>query len=663
MIELGRVIQWAVLLVSAYGFGAAIYSLRKKNVRWLVSARGAAFATTVGITTVVFILEWALLSGDMHLQYIAQESNRNLPALYKMTALWGGSSGSLLFWSWVLSLYTAYIAYKEDALSAPFLPYALPILLGVEMFYSFLITFVTPLFAVVTKPVYDGAGLNPLLENIWMAIHPPMLYMGYVGLTVPFAFGMAALLKGDNTGRWLILTRRWTMVAWLFLTSGILLGAHWSYIELGWGGYWGWDPVENASLMPWLAATAFIHGSMAQEKRGVLKKWNFFLIAITYLLTVLGIFITRSGIVASVHAFSGTGLGSYFMIWFVGSLLFSGLILYRGRHMMRDERSIEHFLSLETAILGMNLTLVALSFAVLWGTLFPLFSQLFLGHVVAVGVNFFDSVLSPFALFLIMLTALGSILTWKRTSPSYFFKAIRPTLIATLVLLPLLYVLGLHNVSALLTYDVSFFALTTLTLSLFRVLKTASLVSKQSIISLLSTQIFSHRRRFGAYLAHVGMVLFVIGAAGTGLFTTHHLKVFKPGATYQIAGYQLRYAGTYKIHHGLNTLIYAHLAVYRNGHKIGILNPAQEYYPGLPQNVAKVAIRSTWRGDLYTVLAGWQSQGRATIEVISNPLIELVWFGLTITVIGGLWAATERKLASTKERALKTASGWVGSKL
>src|SRR5579864_1394790 len=408
-------------VLSAYCLFAGMVALRWQAVgipsdRLGETARRAGIATWVAVSAAAFALVWAAMHNDFSVAYIFHHSNRDLPIPYKFAALWSGQEGSLLFWAWLLSTYGLVLRLRHKV-DVKLTAYASTILAAVQIFFLLLLNFAARPFAMMSGAIpADGNGLNPLLQYPEMVIHPPMLYLGYVGFAVPFAFALGALIMKYPGEKWIHITRRWTMVTWCFLTCGIFLGAHWAYSVLGWGGYWGWDPVENASVFPWLTGTAFLHSVMMQEKRGMLKTWNVWLIFSTFMLSILGTFLTRSGVVSSVHAFAQSSIGEWFM-WFLGVVFVTCLFFYvRNRGHLRSDHQLESLLSRESSFLFQNLVLLAACFAVLWGTLFPVLSEWIQGHKITVGPPFFNRVNVPVALLLLLLTALGPLLAWRKTS-------------------------------------------------------------------------------------------------------------------------------------------------------------------------------------------------------------------------------------------------------
>src|SRR5579864_9847034 len=447
MSQIGSFALLLALALCAYSFLAGILALVNKgpgSERLGETARRAGIASFAIVFLAAVVLVVAAFQNDFSVAYIFHHSNRDLPAPYKFATLWSGQEGSLLFWSLLLSAYglVLRLRYKTDV---RLFAGASVVIAAVQVFFLLLLTFAARPFAVMQGSIPpDGNGLNPLLQYPEMVIHPPMLYLGYVGFTIPFAFGLGALMMRYPGEKWIKITRVWTMVTWLFLTCGIFLGAHWAYAVLGWGGYWGWDPVENASFLPWLTGTAFLHSVMMQEKRGMLKTWNVWLIFSTFMLSILGTFLTRSGVVSSVHAFAQSSIGEWF-IWFLGIIFITCLLFYlRNRDHLRSEHRLESLLSRESSFLFQNLVLLAACFAVLWGTLFPVLSEWIQGHKVTVGPPFFNRVNIPIAMFLLLLTGIGPLLAWRSTSWGSLKRNFTIPVIAALVTAIALMALGVR---------------------------------------------------------------------------------------------------------------------------------------------------------------------------------------------------------------------------
>jgi cytochrome c-type biogenesis protein CcmF len=612
------------------------------------TARRAGISSFVACTCAAFALVWASFTNDYSVSYILHHTNKDLNTAYKFSALWSGQEGSLLLWAWLLSAYgfVLRIRHKVDVRLTAF---ASTILAGIQVFFLMLLNFAAPPFAIQPGPVAtDGFGLNPLLQYPEMVIHPPMLYLGYVGFSVPFAFALGALMMRYPGEKWIHITRRWTMVTWLFLTCGIFLGAHWAYSVLGWGGYWGWDPVENASLMPWLTGTAFLHSVMMQEKRGMMKSWNVWLIFSTFMLTILGTLLTRSGIVSSVHAFAQSSIGD----WFYGFILIVFAVclftFFKQKDHLKSENRLESLVSRESSFLFNNLILLAACFTVLWGTLFPVLSEYVQGTKVTMGAPFYNRVNLPIGLFLLFLTGIGPLLAWRSTS----LRSIRRNFIfpgiAMGVALVVLLIVGVRPWEAGDDWQATLFSLVTFTLAAGVVtaisaefLRGASVVRTQTGKNLLASTVLLIRRntrRYGGYIVHFGIVLLFIGIAG-GAFNQSHEQEMGSGDTMKMGPYTLL-CKTYTQESNANyDTEYALLDVSRRGKPVTQLAPERRFYKASEQSSTMVALHSTLASDLYVIYEGRNPDtDRPIIKVFLNPLMNWIWIGVLIVVVGTLLA-------------------------
>ena len=608
------------------------------------TARRAGIGSFVALTCAAFALVWASFTNDYSVSYILHHTNKDLNTAYKFSALWSGQEGSLLLWAWLLSAY-GFVLRMRHKVDVRLSAFASTILAGIQVFFLLLLNFAAPPFAIQPGPVaQDGFGLNPLLQYPEMVIHPPMLYLGYVGFSVPFAFALGALMMRYPGEKWIHITRRWTMVTWLFLTCGIFLGAHWAYSVLGWGGYWGWDPVENASLMPWLTGTAFLHSVMMQEKRGMMKSWNVWLIFSTFLLTILGTLLTRSGIVSSVHAFAQSSIGSWFygfIILVFGVCLFT---FFKQKDHLKSENKLESLVSRESSFLFNNMVLLAACFTVLWGTLFPVLSEYVQGSKVTVGAPFYNRVNLPIGLFLLFLTGVGPLLAWRSTS----LRSIRRNFIlpgiAMAVALVGLIASGVHPWSAGDDMQAEIFSLITFSLAagvitaiVAEFLRGAAVVSTQTGKNLFGSTILLIRRntrRYGGYIVHFGIVVMFIGIAG-GAFNQSRDQVMGFGDEMRMGPYRLVCQSFTQDSNPNFDTEYALLDVYKNGKKITQLAPEKRFYQASQQTSTIVANHSTLQTDLYVIYEGKNPDSdKPIIKVFLNPLMNWIWIGVGIVVLG-----------------------------
>jgi len=608
------------------------------------TSRRAGLASFICMSCAAFALIYAAFTNDYSVDYILHHTNRALPWYYKFSALWSGQEGSLVLWAWLLAAYgfVLRLRHKVDiTLSA----YASTILAAIQTFFLLLLVFAAPPFALIPGGIApaDGFGLNPLLQYPEMVIHPPMLYLGYVGFSVPFSFALGALMMRYPGEKWIHITRRWTMITWLFLTCGICLGMHWAYAVLGWGGYWGWDPVENASFLPWLTGTAFLHSVMMQEKRGMMKSWNVWLIFSTFMLTILGTLLTRSGVVSSVHAFAQSSIGGWFTTFMVLTFVVCLFTFFYQRDHLKAENKLESLVSRESSFLFNNLILLAACFTVLWGTLFPVLSEYYDGTKTTVGPPFFNRVAVPVGLALIFLTGIGPLLPWRSTS----FRAIRRNFIlpciAILATAAILIACGVHpwqdddatpSIYALVCFSLSAGVITSITSEFLR---GAGVVRAQTGKNLAASTILLIRRntrRYGGYFIHYGIIVLFIGLAGSAFNQSKELEM-GDGDSLQLNGYKL-VCQSFSQDSNLNyDTDYALLDVYHGSKKITQLSPERRFYPASQTTSTIVAIHSTLALDIYVVFEGRNPEtSRPIIKVFLNPLVNWIWIGVGIIVIG-----------------------------
>jgi cytochrome c-type biogenesis protein CcmF len=656
MAEIGSFALLLGLALSLYCFGAGSFALILQNnqgsERLGETARRSGIATFVAVFLAAVVLVVCAFQNDFSIAYIFHHSNRDLPAPYKFATLWSGQEGSLLFWSLLLAAYgfVLRLRYKTDP---RLFAYASVVLAGVQIFFLLLVNFAANPFGLMQGTIpTEGSGLNPLLQYPEMVIHPPMLYLGYVGFTVPFAFALGALIMKYPGEKWIHITRRWTMVTWGFLTCGIFLGAHWAYSVLGWGGYWGWDPVENASLMPWLTGTAFLHSVMMQEKRGMLKVWNMWLVFATFWLAILGTFLTRSGIISSVHAFAQSSIGDWFA-WFLGiSLVVFLYFFFKNKSHLRSEHKLESLVSRESSFLFNNLLLLLACFTVLWGTWFPKISELVQGNKVTVGAPFYNRVAIPVALLLLILTALGPLLAWRKTSfeslrRNFFWPAVGAVAVALfLMLTPESWgtVFGLKPWK-----DISYFySLMAIALSVLVTLTVSSefvrggrVISRHTGQGMFASMVqLTHRntRRYGGYVVHFGVVVVVVGLAGSA-FNQDKEQEMGYGDKMTIGSYTL-VCRSYTDEENPNySSEWAVLDVYKGGKQIDTLTPERRFYHASRQPSTMPYIRSTLSEDLYLVYEGLnQDTGRPILKAHLNPLVMWIWLGVWIILAGTILA-------------------------
>ncbi len=623
-----------------------------KDARLYLVAQRLFLGTCLLVVFATLILTSELLNSNFDIDYVAHYTSLETPAIYKLTALWAGQEGSLLFWLFILSLYCGIVVIQNQNRHYKLMPWVLVILSVVQGFFLILTNFVAnPFFPTEADfQVMNGNGLNPLLQNATMAIHPPTLYLGYIGFTIPFAFAIASMMAGESGSVWIRVVRRWTLVSWMFLSAGIILGGWWAYQELGWGGYWAWDPVENASFMPWLTGTAFIHSVLIQEKRNMLKAWNMVLIILTFSLVIFGTFLTRSGVMSSVHSFTESSLGPLFL-GFVLFILAGSFALFAKRFSeLKSDKKIESITSRESGFVFNNVLFVVLCFAVFWGTIFPVLSEAVKGTKITVGPPFFNQIVTPLGLGLLLLTGVGPLLAWRKTSRDSFLRNFSIPIVAGLLSAIVLILLGYRGSTAI-TGSLSLFVFTAIFLEFKRGSSIRMQKLGESLFAALNKMIARNRSRYGGYIAHVGIVIMFIGFAGKA-FDQEAEWGLRVGENQHLAGYQFNLE---KLSEAERPNHYAWIANIRvmnsDGEMLTILKPEKRVYfhnnpnPDRRQPHSELDIHSTIQRDIYSVFAAIDTEsGTAFMKIMINPLVRLVWIGGIILVLGtaiSLWPGKE----------------------
>jgi cytochrome c-type biogenesis protein CcmF len=665
MAQIGSFALLLALALSAYSFLAGLLALLRADAgseRLGETARRAGIAAFAVVLLAAVVLVIAAFQDDFSIAYIFHHSNRDLPAPYKFATLWSGQEGSLLFWSLLLSTYGLVLRLRHKTDSRLF-AHASVIIAAVQVFFLLLLNFAAHPFAIMQGSLPDdGNGLNPLLQYPEMVIHPPMLYLGYVGFTVPFAFALGALIMRYPGEKWIHITRRWTMVTWGLLTCGIFLGAHWAYSVLGWGGYWGWDPVENASFLPWLTGTAFLHSVMMQEKRGMLKVWNMWLIFATFMLSIFGTFLTRSGVVSSVHAFAQSSIGTWFVVFLSIILVVCGVFYVMNHEHLRSEHRLESLVSRESSFLFNNLLFVVACFAVLWGTLFPILSDWVQGHKITVGPPFFNRVMIPVALLVLLLTAVGPLLCWGKTSlESLKRNFLWPTIgalgvAAFLIIAPVSWgsPFGMRPWRDI-SYLYSLMAITLSALVAFTVIsefiRGGHVISRHTGQNLFASMVqLAHRntRRYGGYIVHFGVIVIIIGFAGAA-FNQDKEKEMAFGDKLAIGPYTLvcrSYTQEDRPNYGSEWAI---IDVFKGDRQIDTLYPERRFFKASQQMNTRPTIHSTANEDLYLVYEGQnEDTGRPIIKAHLNPLVMWIWVGVWIMIAGTVIALIPNAAAAVR---------------
>ncbi len=641
MENIGALCILLAFCLAVYAIAGSLIGTWKKRPFLVLSAERAVYSIWVLLTTAAGILVYSLISGDYRMAYVVGHSNHTMSTVYKFTAWWGGQEGSLLLWAWLLSTYSSVVVFQNRNKFRDMMPYVTSVLMVTLGFFLVLIAFVVSPFQVMTagKGVIDagdGQGLNPLLQYWTMVIHPPMLYLGYVGFSVPFAFAIGSLITKQPGEAWIHVTRRWTLVTWLFQTTGIMLGAGWAYAVLGWGGYWGWDPVENASLLPWITATAFLHSVMMQEKKGMMKVWNMVLVSATFFLCIFGTFLTRSGVVQSVHAFAQSPLGKYFVTFLaVGIAAVVYLILNR-LEFLKSESQLESVLSRESSFLFNNLILLASCFAVLWGTLFPVITEAVIGEKVSVDAPFFNRVNVPIGLGLMLLTGVGPLIAWRKSSLESLKRAFLMPLISGVVVAVTLFALGVRHFYALMSLLLCTFVAVTVVSEFIKGGRAIAAKSGQNLIAAMAELTHRNTRRYGGYLVHMGIVFMFIGFTGKA-FDKDATFELEPGKSAQLGNYSLKLADFQSGQTPDYRWGKLEIAVSKNGKDLGTVEPERRFYTVSQQPTSEVSIRRRLNEDLYLNFAGASDDGKAiVVQAYVFPLVSWIWIGYWVVLFGTL---------------------------
>jgi cytochrome c-type biogenesis protein CcmF len=620
------------LFLAGYSSLAAIMGVKGRRGELITSSENAAMAVFAFITLASGAMVYALLTRDFQVEYVWNYTNRSLSWFYTLTAFYAGQKGSLLLWAWLLSIFSVIVVFQNRKKNRELIPYVIGVLMVITFFFTILMVFSTNPFEQFTGRPVDGQGLNPLLQNPGMIFHPPTLYLGYVGFTVPFAFSIAALITGKLGDVWIKTTRRWTIFSWFFLTIGNLFGMEWAYVELGWGGYWAWDPVENASFLPWVMGTAYLHSVMIQEKRGMLKVWNMVLILLTFLLTIFGTFITRSGIIASVHSFGESTLGWIFLIFLFVVLICSLLLLiYRLPH-LKSRNQLDSLLSRESTFLYNNLLFVGITFTVFWGTLFPIISEAVRGVKITVGPPFFNTVLIPLGLALLFLTGLCPLVAWRRTTLQKFTKKVLFPSLFSLIGAGVLLLFGIRSFYPLITFTFCIFVFAILVAEFFNGTRARHALSGEGYFLAFYNLVARNKRRYGGYVIHFGIILIFMGFGGNAFNMERQITLNK-GESFSIKNYTLRYEALSNYPTTQMDKTVATLTLFNDNHKVGVLSPEKSLYKNQDQPTTEVAIHSTLKEDVYVILAGYEKE-LATFKVLVNPLVIWIWIGGAIMGIG-----------------------------
>ncbi len=653
MTILGQLALWLALLLGAWGTIVGFVGGSKQRPELIQSARRATYALCGVLVVASVSLLVALIKHDFNVAYVASYTSRNLPLVYTISAFYGGQSGSLLFWAVVLSIFAALAQWLTGRRYEHLMPYVAGVTSAVTLFFVVVTLFAANPFERLAFTPADGNGLNPQLQNPGMVVHPPMLYLGYIGITIPFAFAIAALITRRLETGWLHAIRKWTIISWLFLSIGITLGMWWAYVELGWGGYWAWDPVENASFLPWLTMTAFLHSVMIQEKRGMLKKWNVVLIALSFMLSIFGTFITRSGIISSVHSFTQSAIGSYFLGFLIFCAVVLVLLFWWRLPMLESETHLESMVSREASFLFNNLLLVGIAFSVFWGTMFPMVSELIRGTQVTVGPPFFNQVNIPIGLALLALTGIGPLIAWRRASPGHLKRQFAAPVTAGVIVAVLLLALGMREFYAIMALALATFVVGTIVQEFVRGVGARHRLHGESYPQAFARLVGRNRRRYGGYIVHLGIVLYFVAFTGQA-FKTDIEASLKPGQSVDLRSpwgytYTFTHLGVSQYEELNRFTTAASVEVARDGQRVGIMKSEKRQHVNSFgersfEPSTEAGIRSYLREDIYIVYAGSVAgTEEAVYRFTLNPLVWWLWFGGLVLVAGAvvtLWPGT-----------------------
>lgn len=665
-------------LVSLFGIGASVYGMRRNKPAWVDSARNAMLLTFPLLSLSALSIIILLVSDHYEVEYVANVTSRSMPLYLKITALWGGQSGSLIFWSWLMSAFASAVTLRKWDRDRELLPWVIVVsLITLAFFISLSLFFENPFSRLwqlpsgqVVEEMFrpagsllffpeDGRGLNPLLRHPGMIIHPPMLYLGFVSFVIPFAFAMAALITGRTDDRWIRLTRRWTLWAWMFLSLGLVLGGRWAYDVLGWGGYWGWDPVEIAAFMPWLTGTAFLHSVMIQEKRGMLKQWNMILIILTYSLVIFGTFLTRSGVLSSVHAFAQSAIGPLFFafigITFVASL---SLLLHRWND-LKAKAQMTSMLSREALFLLNNLLFIGILVVCFWGVIFPLISELFTGQKVTVGPPFYERANGPLMAGLLLLMGIAPLSAWGHSTIKTLGRAIwKPAIVAVAVVVAVA-IAGISNIYALIGILLSALVVTVTLYEYWRGAMARRKRHNENFFLALWALVRRNRRRYGGYLIHLSMAMLAIGIIGIEMFQSETQGTLSQGEALTLGAYTMVYEELAIFDTPDNrNVARAVVSVYKNGTQVDELHPRRDFFYDSQQPMTIPGVRSTIEDDFYVLLVDWEeiSTSSATFKVYHNPLVMWMWIGSWVFIIGTMVAAwPEQETSEAPVRSRKRA--------
>jgi cytochrome c-type biogenesis protein CcmF len=638
MTAIGPIALLAALVAAAYAVGGSVYGERRGMPELVQSARRSALAVTFFILLAVTALLFALYTNDFSYSYVAGHTSLTTPWYYRLSSFYSGQQGSLLYWAAALSVFSAVVIIQNRRRYTELMPYVAATIMAVECFFLFVLVFVASPFDRLAVPVRDGEGLNPLLQDPGMLIHPPMLLAGLMSWTIPFAFVVAALASGRLGAEWIRATRRYALVAWCILGVGNLLGSWWSYHVLGWGGYWGWDPVENAAIMPWFVGTAYLHSVMVQERRGMLKVWNVSLLILAFSLSIFGTFVVRSGILNSVHSFAQSSIGPFFFGFLLVVLGGCLTLLYWRMPLLQSDHGIDSAFSREGAFLLNNLLFIGIVFATFWGTILPLLSQALHGATMTVGAPFFNQVNGPIALTLVLLMGIGPLLPWRKADRGRLLRTLGFPVLSAVAIGLALWALGVQDSLALAAFTACAFVLATILSEFWTGVRARRNRSAESVGLALARLVRRNNRRYGGYLVHLAIVLIGFGIIGSSFYKTEDKLILRPGQSAQVRGFTLGYSGLERTSTPDATTVAAPLSVHRGGQAFPALRPSKVTHRNFEDQppTTGVAIDTIDLKDLYVVLTDVADDGRAGLLVFVNPLVSLIWIGGPVLLAGFL---------------------------
>ena len=661
MADFGHIAIVAAFVVACYAALVGPLSARLRAPELFASARNGVLAVAALLTLASLTLMAAFVTHDFSIRYVAEHSSRDMQLSLVAAAFYSGQQGSLLYWAWALSLFSAIVVLQHRRTARDFMGYVVGTLMTVAAFFGLLLGFVASPFEKMQIVPAEGVGLNPLLYDSGMLYHPPMLLAGYMSWTIPFAFGIAALATGRLDADWIRSTRRYALVAWAILGIGNLLGAWWAYRVLGWGGYWGWDPVENSAIMPWLIGTAFVHSVMIQERRGMLKVWNLALLLVTFFLCIFGTFVVRSGVIASVHSFAQSAIGPYFLAFLTSVVIGSlGLLWYRLPD-LRSDNQLDSMLSREASFLLNNLLFVGLVFAIFWGTIFPLISEAVQGTKITVGPPFFNQVAGPIIVGLLVLMGVAPLMPWRKASRDNLVRNFAGPVAVAILALGLLAVFAPNSPLALLSLSVCVFVAATIAQEFWRGAIARHQATGEAFPLAFGSLIRRNNRRYGGYVVHLGAVMMAAAVTASSMYQVERTARLQPGQALEVGGYRLTYNGLRERQEPGVRIVEARLSVQSGTELLGALTPDKRFFRNFErQPSTQVAIRTTPFEDLYVVLAGWEQDGSASFLVFVNPLVVWLWLGGIVALAGTLtamWPVGRTRVVSVEARSPALAVG------